>query len=126
VPPGPPAPPQVTLMYFEGCRPITSTVLLKGAGLELLRKLKAVMGFAVLTAWNQRLESAFLADLLTAAVASAGEEGADGLCGGAVRYVRCNDRWCEHGCEMRVPSIREQGAAYRRNPAAQGAGPAAG
>ncbi|GIL70860.1 hypothetical protein Vretifemale_1543 [Volvox reticuliferus] len=74
VPPGPPAPPQVTLMYFEGCRPTTTTVLLKGAGLELLRKLKPVVGFAVLTAWNQRLESAFLSDLLTAAVASAGEE----------------------------------------------------
>ncbi|EFJ51101.1 hypothetical protein VOLCADRAFT_88405 [Volvox carteri f. nagariensis] len=64
----------VTLMYFEGCRPINSTVLLKGAGLEVLRKLKSVVSFAVLTAWNQRLESAFLADLLTAAVASAGEE----------------------------------------------------
>lgn len=74
----PPPPPQVTLMYFEGCRPITATVLLKGAGLELARRLKAVLGFAVLTAWNARLEAAFLADHLTAAVVAAGEEGARG------------------------------------------------
>ncbi|GFR43904.1 hypothetical protein Agub_g5038, partial [Astrephomene gubernaculifera] len=56
------------------CRPTTCTVLLKGAPLELLRRLKAVLGFALLAAWNQRLETAFLADLLTAAVAAAGEE----------------------------------------------------
>ncbi len=62
-------------MYFEGCRPMAATVLLKGAGRTPLVRLKRIMSFAVLTAWNARLESAFLADELTAAVVAAGEEG---------------------------------------------------
>lgn len=91
-------------MYFEGCRPTTCTVLLKGAGLELLKKLKPVVGFAVLTAWNQRLESSFLSDLLTTSVASAGEEGAgEGMRG----------RGCEHSPAVPQQSLKQRTCAQR-------------
>lgn len=62
-----------TLMFFDGCpRPVGCTVLLKGASLEELTKLKRVVKFACFAAYSLRLENSFLADELLAAWVASG------------------------------------------------------
>jgi len=52
-----------TLMFFDGCQPrLGSTVLLRGASLNELRKVKKVFKFMLFACYNARLERAFLAD----------------------------------------------------------------
>lgn len=52
-----------TLMFFEGCpRRLGCTVLLKGACLEELKKVKGVMQFASFAAYHLSLQTSFLAD----------------------------------------------------------------
>ncbi|PQP96235.1 putative 1-phosphatidylinositol-3-phosphate 5-kinase FAB1C [Prunus yedoensis var. nudiflora] len=55
--------PQKTLMFFEGCpRRLCCTVLLKGACVEELKKIKHVVQYAVFAAYHLSLETSFLAD----------------------------------------------------------------
>ncbi|XP_042454677.1 putative 1-phosphatidylinositol-3-phosphate 5-kinase FAB1C [Zingiber officinale] len=52
-----------TLMFFEGCpRRLGCTVLLRGACLEELKKLKHVIQYASFAAYHLSLETSFLAD----------------------------------------------------------------
>lgn len=52
-----------TLMFFEGCpRRLGCTILLKGARLEELKKVKGVIQFASFAAYHLSLESSYLAD----------------------------------------------------------------
>jgi hypothetical protein len=65
-----------TLMVFEGCtRGLAATVLLKGADLGELTKLKRVVSFAALAAYHLRIEDIFLAEELTAATCSGVADG---------------------------------------------------
>lgn len=55
--------PMKTLMFFEGCpRRLCCTVLLKGACVEQLKKIKHVVQYAVFAAYHLSLETSFLAD----------------------------------------------------------------
>ncbi|CAN6675494.1 unnamed protein product [Malus baccata var. baccata] len=55
--------PVKTLMFFEGCpRRLCCTVLLKGACVEELKKIKHVVQYAVFAAYHLSLETSFLAD----------------------------------------------------------------
>ncbi|CAL9060101.1 putative 1-phosphatidylinositol-3-phosphate 5-kinase FAB1C [Musa acuminata AAA Group] len=55
--------PSKTLMFFEGCpRRLGCTVLLRGACLEELKKLKHVVQYASFAAYHLSLETSFLAD----------------------------------------------------------------
>ena len=52
-----------TLMFFDGCQSrLGSTVLLRGASLNELRKVKKIFKFMLFACYNARLERAFLAD----------------------------------------------------------------
>nr|XP_009410073.2 PREDICTED: putative 1-phosphatidylinositol-3-phosphate 5-kinase FAB1C [Musa acuminata subsp. malaccensis] len=58
-----PKKPSKTLMFFEGCpRHLGCTVLLKGACLEELKKLKHVVQYASFAAYHLSLETSFLED----------------------------------------------------------------
>ncbi|KAL6186916.1 hypothetical protein ACLB2K_043034 [Fragaria x ananassa] len=55
--------PVKTLMFFEGCpRRLSCTVLLKGACVEQLKKIKHVVQYAVFAAYHLSLETSFLVD----------------------------------------------------------------
>ncbi|XP_050375007.1 putative 1-phosphatidylinositol-3-phosphate 5-kinase FAB1C [Argentina anserina] len=55
--------PMKTLMFFEGCpRRLSCTVLLKGACVEQLKKIKHVVQYAVFAAYHLSLETSFLVD----------------------------------------------------------------
>ncbi|KAM1520668.1 hypothetical protein ACFX10_011018 [Malus domestica] len=55
--------PLKTLMFFEGCpRRLCCTVLLKGACVEELKKIKHVVQYSVFAAYHLSLETSFLAD----------------------------------------------------------------
>ncbi|XP_061991832.1 putative 1-phosphatidylinositol-3-phosphate 5-kinase FAB1C isoform X1 [Rosa rugosa] len=55
--------PVKTLMFFEGCpRRLCCTVLLKGACVEQLKKIKHVVQYAVFAAYHLSLETSFLVD----------------------------------------------------------------
>jgi hypothetical protein len=67
---------QRTLMVFDGCtRGLAATVLLRGADLAELAKLKRVVSFAALAAYHLRIENIFLAEELTAATSSGVADG---------------------------------------------------
>ncbi|KAL8040153.1 hypothetical protein ABFS82_10G077200 [Erythranthe guttata] len=52
-----------TLMFFEGCpRPLGCTILLKGASVDELKKVKHVVHYGVFAAYHLALETSFLAD----------------------------------------------------------------
>lgn len=64
------------LMIFEGTRKqLGCTILLHGGSLQQLVRVKRVVKFAVLAAWHQRLETAYLADALAPAFFSGGLDG---------------------------------------------------
>jgi 1-phosphatidylinositol-3-phosphate 5-kinase len=71
-------------MVFEDCpQPLGCTVLLYGAPLDVLVRVKRVMKFAVLAAYHGGLEVSFLAEelaLATAALATEGEEMSSLVC----------------------------------------------
>ncbi|CAL9054724.1 1-phosphatidylinositol-3-phosphate 5-kinase FAB1B-like [Musa acuminata AAA Group] len=51
------------LMFFEGCpKPLGCTVLLKGASVDELKKVKPVVQYGVFAAYHLALETSFLAD----------------------------------------------------------------
>ncbi|WOL02592.1 hypothetical protein Cni_G11311 [Canna indica] len=51
------------LMFFEGCpRPLSCTVLLKGANVDELKKVKHVVQYGVFAAYHLAMETSFLAD----------------------------------------------------------------
>ncbi|XP_031114168.1 putative 1-phosphatidylinositol-3-phosphate 5-kinase FAB1C [Ipomoea triloba] len=55
--------PSKTLMFFDGCpRRLGCTVLLKGLPIEVLKKVKRVVQYAVFAAYHLSLETSFLAD----------------------------------------------------------------
>ncbi|WOG89412.1 hypothetical protein DCAR_0208650 [Daucus carota subsp. sativus] len=52
-----------TLMYFEGCpKPFGCTILLRGASVDELKKVKHVVQYGVFAAYHLALETSFLAD----------------------------------------------------------------
>ncbi|WCJ42881.1 phosphatidylinositol-4-phosphate 5-kinase family protein [Euphorbia peplus] len=52
-----------TLMFFDGCpKPLGYTILLKGAHVDELKKVKAVVQYGVFAAYHLALETSFLAD----------------------------------------------------------------
>nr|GME19601.1 1-phosphatidylinositol-3-phosphate 5-kinase FAB1B-like [Ipomoea batatas] len=52
-----------TLMFFEGCpKPLGCTILLKGANVDELKKVKHVVQYGVFAAYHLALETSFLAD----------------------------------------------------------------
>ncbi|XP_010917372.2 1-phosphatidylinositol-3-phosphate 5-kinase FAB1B [Elaeis guineensis] len=52
-----------TLMFFEGCpKPFGCTILLKGANVDELKKVKHVVQYGVFAAYHLALETSFLAD----------------------------------------------------------------
>ncbi|CAG2172837.1 unnamed protein product, partial [Oppiella nova] len=54
---------QKTFMYFDGCdQQLGATVLLRGASLEELKKIKAILSFMVFCDFNWQLERSFLMD----------------------------------------------------------------
>ncbi|GAB2268911.1 1-phosphatidylinositol-3-phosphate 5-kinase fab1b [Dionaea muscipula] len=51
------------LMYFEGCpKPLGCTILLRGANVDELKKVKHVIQYGVFAAYHLALETSFLAD----------------------------------------------------------------
>ncbi|GAB2225600.1 hypothetical protein Droror1_Dr00006397 [Drosera rotundifolia] len=51
------------LMYFEGCpKPLGCTILLRGASVDELKKVKHVIQYSVFAAYHLALETSFLAD----------------------------------------------------------------
>ncbi|KAF1869133.1 hypothetical protein Lal_00048414 [Lupinus albus] len=52
-----------TLMCFEGCpKPLGCTILLRGAGVDELKKVKHVVQYGVFAAYHLAMETSFLAD----------------------------------------------------------------
>ncbi|KAL6648017.1 hypothetical protein ACP70R_012241 [Stipagrostis hirtigluma subsp. patula] len=52
-----------TMMFFEGCpKPLGCTVLLKGASIDELKKIKHVVQYGIFAAYHLALETSFLAD----------------------------------------------------------------
>ncbi|KAK7275501.1 hypothetical protein RIF29_16620 [Crotalaria pallida] len=52
-----------TLMFFEGCpKPLGCTILLKGADVDELKKVKHVVQYGVFAAYHLAMETSFLAD----------------------------------------------------------------
>ncbi|XP_050383832.1 1-phosphatidylinositol-3-phosphate 5-kinase FAB1B isoform X2 [Argentina anserina] len=52
-----------TLMYLEGCpKPLGCTILLRGANMDELKKVKHVVQYGVFAAYHLALETSFLAD----------------------------------------------------------------
>ncbi|KAJ8774004.1 hypothetical protein K2173_009435 [Erythroxylum novogranatense] len=52
-----------TLMYFEGCpKPLGFTILLRGANVDELKRVKHVVQYGVFAAYHLALETSFLAD----------------------------------------------------------------
>lgn len=52
-----------TLMFFEGCpKPLGCTILLRGADMDELKKVKHVVQYAVFAAYHLAMETSFLAD----------------------------------------------------------------
>ncbi|CAI8607812.1 unnamed protein product [Vicia faba] len=55
--------PMKTLMFFEGCpKPLGCTILLRGADMDELKKVKHVVQYAVFAAYHLAMETSFLAD----------------------------------------------------------------
>lgn len=82
-----------TLMHFDGCnKALGCTVLLKGADVAQLARVKRAMRFLVLAAYHLRLECMLLAEEMTAAVAAASDDcertGKGGGFGGAAHVVK--------------------------------------
>lgn len=52
-----------TLMFFQGCpKPLGCTILLRGADMDELKKVKHVVQYAVFAAYHLAMETSFLAD----------------------------------------------------------------
>lgn len=66
--------PARSIMSFVCASPVGATILLRGASAEQLVRVKRVARFAVLAAYQGRLEACFLADQMAAAIAAAGDE----------------------------------------------------
>lgn len=64
-----------SIMSFTCATPVAATILLRGASAGQLTRIKSVTKFAIYAAYALRLETALLADHMTAALACMGSEG---------------------------------------------------